>query len=289
MNQRTTTSKQFDVDLLQQQLDTRFLGVGDRVVFLPIVDSTNTQAMALARTGLQEGVVVLTDSQTAGKGRLGRRWVDRSGLDVLSSTLLRPLFPPYLLVMIASLAVVDAIAETSTLHATIKWPNDVLVRDRKIAGILIETSHDFSGRTVAIVGIGVNVNGQLPPFSESEGLQENRPLGARATTLEAECGRPLCRETFVAHLLRSLETRYLALQQEAREAPAMPLGLTSHSIRAQWRSQLSTLGRTIEVRQGDALISGIAEDVDDSGELLLRRLSGDIVTITWGDIGYPTE
>src|SRR5207302_2824185 len=139
-------------------LDTRLFGVGDRLVYFPVVDSTNIVAMQLAREGREEGVVVLTDSQTAGKGRQGRRWVDVPGCNVLSSTLLRPLFPPHLLVMIASLAVVDTIAEICGLTATIKWPNDVLIRDRKVAGILIETSHDQYSQLVAILGIGVNVN-----------------------------------------------------------------------------------------------------------------------------------
>jgi biotin-[acetyl-CoA-carboxylase] ligase BirA-like protein len=109
---------------------------------------------------------VLTDNQTAGRGRQGRRWVDVPGRNVLSSLLLRPLFPPHLLVMLASLAVVDSIAETCHIHATIKWPNDVLIGERKVAGILIETSHDLVGRLVAVLGIGVNVNGRVEELSE---------------------------------------------------------------------------------------------------------------------------
>src|SRR5207237_4036485 len=87
--------------------------------------------------------------------------LDVLGCNVLSSTLLRPLFPPHLLVMLASLAVVDSIAQTCAMGATIKWPNDVLVGDRKVAGILIETSREPAGRLVAILGIGVNVNGRI--------------------------------------------------------------------------------------------------------------------------------
>src|SRR6266581_900414 len=150
-----------NVEAIQRQLATRFFGVGNKLLYLPIVDSTNSIAMQLANERPDEGVVVLTDSQTAGKGRQGRRWVDVFGCNVLSSTLLRPLFPPHFLVMIASLAVVDAINETCGIVATIKWPNDVLVGDRKVSGILIETSHDHAGQLVAILGIGVNVNGRI--------------------------------------------------------------------------------------------------------------------------------
>src|SRR5579864_7329825 len=131
-----------DIETLARYLDTQYFGCGDRLLYLPTVDSTNTLAMQLAHERPAEGLVILTDSQTAGKGRQGRRWVDVPGCNVLSSILLRPLFPPHLLVMIASLAVVDSIAETCKIAATIKWPNDVLVEDRKVAGILIETSHD---------------------------------------------------------------------------------------------------------------------------------------------------
>jgi BirA family biotin operon repressor/biotin-[acetyl-CoA-carboxylase] ligase len=206
--------------------------------------------------------------------------------------------------MIASLAVVDTIAEICGLTATIKWPNDVLIRDRKVAGILIETSHDQYGQLVAILGIGVNVNGriQIVPgetslvtcraeYGQAQGAllqQDQAPLLATATTLETEYGHAVSRETFIVHLLRHIETDYLALQQESANPFSTvysPIPV-SQSIRERWRKQLSTLGRSIQVRQGDTVTSGIAEDVDGNGELLLRRHSGELVNITWGDVGY---
>jgi len=282
-----TPSSQLDLQALQGALDTRFFGRDSRLVFVPVVDSTNILAMQLARQGAEEGTVVLTDSQTAGKGRLGRQWLDVQGRHVLSSTVLRPQFSPYLLVMIASLAVVNAITSTCKVVASIKWPNDILIGNRKVAGILIETSHDQQGRMLAIVGIGVNVNGPSNQLATSTETDPQRP-GATATTLQSECGHVVSRETFIAHLLFNLEDLYLRLQQEAQEPVAKVNQATSRLIREQWRSQLSTLGRYIEVRQGNTLVSGVAEDVDDTGELLLRCHSGKRVSITWGDIGYPT-
>jgi BirA family biotin operon repressor/biotin-[acetyl-CoA-carboxylase] ligase len=91
----------------------------------------------------------------------------------------------------------------------------------------------------------------------------------------------------MAHLLGHIETSYLALQQETWDPAEMTTGSASRLMRERWRNQLSTLGRTIQVRQGTAILSGIAEDVDDHGELLLRCHSGERVNITWGDIGYP--
>lgn len=285
LTEEINESPRLNIDRLRNILDTQLLGKEDRLVFISIVDSTNTKAMSLALQGAEEGVVVLTDSQTAGKGRLGRRWFDRSGYNALTSTILRPLFPPYLLVMIAALAVVDTVASTCDVTATIKWPNDVLIDGRKVAGILIETSRDRAGNIVAIVGIGVNVNGQITQLVEAESAS----LQTTATTLEAACGHEVSREEFIGSLLHTLEAMYLALQQEAQVSVVTTPGTASRLIRESWRQHLSTLGRTIEVRQGDKILRGVAEDVNDNGELFLRCHSGERVCITWGDIGYPPE
>lgn len=276
-----------DIAALERLLKTRVIGRGDRLFYLPTVDSTNTLAMQLAQTRSDEGLVVLTDSQTAGKGRQGRRWVDAPGRNVLSSIVLRPMFPPHLLVMVASLAVVRAIAQSLGVTATIKWPNDVLIEDRKVAGILIETSHDLKGSLVAVVGIGVNANGRMDELAGQ--LAESASLIANATSLESACGYAVSREEFIACLLQAIEGDYLLLQQEATgdRAAAPDQVLPSRLIRERWRDQLSTLGRTIQVRQGESLISGVAEDVDGNGELLLRRHSGELVNITWGSVEYP--
>jgi len=279
-----------DLEALRRNLQTQFFGIGDRLLYLPTVESTNTLVMQLAYEQPEEGLVVLTDSQTAGKGRRGRRWVDVPGCNVLMSILFRPLFPPHMLVMITSLAVVDSIADVCQVAAVIKWPNDVLIENRKVAGILIETSHDTSGRMVAVAGIGVNVNGSIKELAKHASLQV--PLTAIATTLESACGHIVSREVFIARLLQYIEKSYFALQHEIAELAVVgtvPNELFTRLIRERWRSQLATLGRAIEVQQGNSVISGIAEDVDESGELLLRRHSGELVRITWGDVEYPVR
>lgn len=279
-----------DIETLQRNLQTQYFGIGDHLLYFPTVASTNTLAMQMAEEGPEEGLVVLTESQTAGKGRRGRRWVDVPGCNVLLSLLLRPLFPPHMLVMITSLAVVDSIADMCQVEAAIKWPNDVLVGDRKVAGILIETSHDSSGRMVAVAGIGVNVNGGIEELAEHSAMQ--LPLTATATTLESACGHTVSRELFIARLLQYIEKSYFALQQEMAKLPTVGTATSepfSRMIRERWRGQLATLGRTITVQQGNSVLSGIAEDVDESGELLLRCHSGELVSITWGDVEYPAR
>jgi len=279
-----------DLEALQRNLQTQYFGVGDRLLYLSTVESTNTLAMQLAYEQPEEGLVIHTDSQTAGKGRRGRRWVDVPGCNVLMSILFRPLYPPHILVMITSLAVVDAIADICQVAAAIKWPNDVLIEDRKVAGILIETSHDSSGRMIAVAGIGVNVNGSIKELAKHSSIQV--PLTAIATTLESACGHIVSREVFIARLLQYIEKSYFALQQEIAELSVVGTVIKepfTRLIRERWRSQLATLGRTIVVQQGNSVVSGIAEDVDESGELLLRRHSGDLVRITWGDVEYPAR
>ncbi len=281
-----------NIEVLQQQLDTIFFGNKGQLLYVPTIDSTNTRAMKLAQEGTAgEGFVVLTDSQTAGRGRLGRPWMDTFGYNVLLSTVLKPRFPLSLLVMIASLAVADAIDDVCNIAATIKWPNDVLIEERKVSGILIETTRNRSNQLIAIMGIGVNVYRQPLQTEVEQNLAKN------AITLEDACGHRVSREILIARLLEYFEASYISLQQEAIHLiptsasmdASTSWGPTSRLLRERWRNRLSTLGRAISVRQGDTVLDGIAEDVDDSGELFLRRHSGERVSITWGDIGYPIE
>jgi len=205
--------------------------------------------------------------------------------------------------MLAPLALVEAIETTCGIHASIKWPNDVLIGDQKVAGILIETSHDRSGHLVAIVGIGVNVKGHLDPAEHlikthreqsassvqytppAERAKEKEQTTSRATTLEEASGLTVSREELIANLLHAIERYYLDLQEERASVAGSQLSI-ARLIREAWRGKLSTLGRAIQVRQGDRILSGVAEDVDDGGALLLRCHSGELVSVSWGDVGY---
>lgn len=249
-----------DVERLREALAGMRLGTP--LIYFPALSSTNSYAAELARDGATEGTLVTTDDQTAGRGRIGRPWKALPGQMLALSLVLRPTFPPHFLVMAAALAVGEAIEHVTSLHAGVKWPNDVLIGNHKVCGILIEVSED-----VAILGIGMNVNGSFALDAE---------LAARAMTLEQAAGYQVSRETLLEELLRRLDALYDLLQSSGAEA--------QQSIRDRWRARLVMLGQRIMVRQDAGAFTGVAEDVTADGALLLRQDDGTQRIITWGDV-----
>jgi len=218
--------------------------------------------MELARAGAAPGILVIADEQTAGRGRIGRTWRSLPGRQLEFSLLLRPDFPPHFLVMASAVAVAEAIEAVAGVPAGIKWPNDIEVEGRKITGILIETIGD-----IAVLGIGINVNGSLAG---------DPLLAPTAITLADAAGREVSRERLFIDLLRRFDARYADLSSNGDAARA--------ALHASWRERLVTLGRRINVRQGESMLSGIAEDVDASGALLLCLDDGTRVPVHWGDV-----
>ncbi len=254
------TSSTLDVEALRR--DLRGLLLGNPLLYTPAIGSTNTRATELARAGAAEGTLVTTDEQTAGRGRVGRQWKSLPGQQLALSLVLRPLFPPHFLVMASALAVAEAIEAVTGLETAIKWPNDIQIGGRKVCGILIETSDGF-----AVLGIGLNVNGSLADDPE---------LSTRATTLATEVGKNVSREALLTELLWRLDALYATLQTAGDAGRA--------SIRDAWRARLVTLGRHVTTHQGATEISGVAEDVDADGALMLRRDDGTRQAVTWGDV-----
>lgn len=251
----------FSASLLQEGLDTRF--VGKTAHYYPLLTSTQDAAREAALGGATEGETFLADEQRAGRGRLGRTWRAPARCGVLLSVLLRPssiVYPK--LFMVASLAVVDAISKVTGLPSAIKWPNDVLLRGKKVAGALVEGEFAGEAPLFAIVGIGVNVNMAPGDFSD---------LLYPATSLSIELGAPVSREAVARELLRSLEQWYLAAQAGSQ-------------VHDSWRAHLSLLGERVTVRSGEEVLSGLAEDVDSEGRLLLRLDNGALVPLVAGDV-----
>jgi BirA family transcriptional regulator, biotin operon repressor / biotin---[acetyl-CoA-carboxylase] ligase len=241
--------------------------VGRRWVFLRQAVSTNDVARELACEGAPEGTLVVAEHQTAGRGRLNRRWHAPPGSSLLLSLVFRPSLAPHQmqwLTMACGLAVVDAVAASTGLQAGLKWPNDVLIGACKVGGILTEV--ELRGEEVdhAVVGIGLNVN--LDPRQ----IPEDLPVPA--SSLSHELGRPVDRLDLLRVLLQAVEDRYMALRR----------GRSPHE---EWAQRLTTLGQRVVVRQGGERLEGVAEGVGAEGALLLRLPDGRQKRILAGDIG----
>lgn len=243
-------------------------GLGTPIIYEPVIPSTNSLAMAQIPAGITHGTLVLTDAQPAGRGRQGRAWVTLPGQQILLSLVVQPICAPHWLVLATALSAVAALEATGVPaeRVGIKWPNDILVDERKVAGILIETTTTPVGTLMAVIGMGMNVNGSLAPWPE---------IAARATTLADALERPCAREAIIVAILDTLGQDYLALTTQANAAEA---------LLERWRARLVTLGQRASVHQGHELVSGFAEDVTSDGALILRRDDGTRQLITWGDV-----
>ena len=230
-------------------------------------DSTNDLATRMGRSGTPGGVAIFAEHQTAGRGRFGRRWASASHRGLWFSLLLRPALPLAdwaRLTTWAAVAVAAAIDETVGAKAAIKWPNDVFLADRKVAGILAESGTDSLGSPFAVLGIGVNVNHEPADFPPD--------IRATAGSLRAVVGQPLDRPAFAAAILRALDVRLPLL---AADFPAIISEAGARSF---------LLGRWIQVRAGATLCEGLAEQLDENGHLLLRRADGSVGRLTAGEV-----
>jgi BirA family biotin operon repressor/biotin-[acetyl-CoA-carboxylase] ligase len=230
--------------------------------YFPTLESTNTYAMRLPPGEAREGLVIITDHQVAGRGRIGRAWEGFARQQLTLSLLLAPSFAANWLMMASALAVYEAISGVTGLAPDVKWPNDVLVGGKKVCGILIETSGDL-----AVIGIGVNVNGSLARRPE---------LATRATTLQDEAGHLISREALAAAILLALARRYEAMRLRGDAG--------REETRVAWRARLMTLGREVSIAQGPTRVTGWAEDVTADGALIVRQSDDKRVVVTWGDV-----
>lgn len=250
---------------IEKGLTTAFMG--RRVIYYRSVGSTNDVAKELAVRGAPEGMLVIAEEQTAGRGRLGRRWLAPSGTSLLMSLLFRPYFlAPYQaqrLTMICSLAVVEAIEAVTGLTAAIKWPNDIMVRGKKAGGILTELGATGHRLDYAVVGLGLNVN---LDFGAAMG-----ELAATATSLSQELGREVSRRALLWRILENIESRYRRLQ--AGELP--------HD---EWASRLVTLHHHVIADTSQGTIEGWAEGVDADGALIVRTKGDVYQRVLVGDV-----
>jgi BirA family biotin operon repressor/biotin-[acetyl-CoA-carboxylase] ligase len=232
------------------------------VVRFAELDSTNRWVLDEARGGAADGLVCVADHQTAGRGRRGRVWNAPPGSSLLVSVLLRPGLDAgrvHIVTMAAGLALAEAVDEVAGIRALLKWPNDLIVDGRKLAGLLAEADLSATGDAHAVVvGVGCNVDWQdFPP-----------ELAETATACNLEAGHSVDRsallDAFLAHFAQRLDHL--------------------DDVPADYRARLDTLGRRVQVDLGQRVIEGVAVEIDASGQLLVTRDDGEPETIAVGDV-----
>jgi len=243
--------------------------IGREIYYFPEIDSTNRRAHDQGRRGAREGTVVLADFQSQGKGRLGRSWASPAGLNLYASIILRPPIPAKVapqITLLAGVATAHALARASGLDTRVKWPNDIFLRGKKVAGILSEMEADNTKTQFVILGIGVNVNwprGDIPP-----------DLLEIATSLRAEGGREIPRTLVAAEIFEELEQAYTSFLQEG----------FSPRLREEWNRLSWINGKRVTVTLPDKTISGEALGLDTDGALLLLDQEGKTQRFIAGDV-----
>lgn len=245
--------------LLQSEL------IGKKIVSLEETVSTNGVAFRMAEDGAEEGSVIIAEFQTGGKGRLGRSWVSPAGVNLYCSVILRPPIQPVAapqLTFLSVIAVARAIEQTTPLQARIKWPNDILINGKKVAGLLNEMSAETDKVNFVILGIGVNLNMAEGDFPDD--------LRHPATSLLLESGVKVDRTSFTSVMLHELDSLYSVFLAEGY-GPA----------RREWLERSRLEGAMVTVTDGGIVRKGVVAGIDEFGALLLdsgeQILSGDVV------------
>ncbi|WP_068775434.1 biotin--[acetyl-CoA-carboxylase] ligase [Paenibacillus sp. FJAT-26967] len=251
---------------IEEALKTSFMG--KNIVLLDEVESTMNEAHRLVAEGANEGTLVIAEEQTSGRGRMGKKWHSPKGKGIWMSLILKPRVPVYFvpqLTLLTAVALCRAVRRETGIDIGIKWPNDLLVRGKKVSGILLEMSGEDERLKYVIVGTGITAN-----LTEEDIPEE---LAAVATSLAIEAGTPVMREALIASFLNELETLY-QLYMENGFAP----------IRTMWEAMSVTLHSQVRVKTAQGVIEGRAESLDESGALVVRQLDGEKVRVYSGDV-----
>lgn len=260
--------ERIDQASLLARLQTRTLG--RTIKLYDEVDSTQNIAHELVRNGAGEGTLVIAEQQTKGRGRMGRNWLSPKGKGIWMSVVLKPEIPlPFTpqLTLLVAVALCRTIRKL-TPEVGIKWPNDLLVRGKKISGILLESSAEDERLNYVIVGVGISANLKEEDYPDD--------LREKATSLLIETGEPIDRAALVCDFLLQLEDLY-ELYSDQGFAP----------IRLLWEALTVTLQRKVTIQTAQGLEEGTAVAIDDMGALLVTKPDGRTVTYFSGDVGQP--
>jgi BirA family transcriptional regulator, biotin operon repressor / biotin---[acetyl-CoA-carboxylase] ligase len=259
-----------DAVLLRQLVSPRRLG--GKLHYFSQIGSTNSHARELAENGAAEGEIVVAEAQTQGRGRLSRRWESPPFANLYLSVILRPHLPPRRapqLTLTAAVSLAETVASFLPNPPAIKWPNDILIDGRKVAGILTEAACDAARIEYVILGIGLNVNYRRDAMPEE--------LRERATSLADATGEYVPRERLFARLIHDLDRCYGELEEAGFE-----------SLRPRWKAYFGLRGRKVCVEHNGQRIFGRAIDIDSEGGLIVEDDRGESRTIVAGDV-IPVE
>jgi BirA family biotin operon repressor/biotin-[acetyl-CoA-carboxylase] ligase len=262
-------SAALDITDVRARLSAKRLGT--RFHYFAELDSTNTRARELAESGAAEGEIVIAESQTQGRGRLGRRWESPPLSNLYLSIVLRPGLPPKhapQITLAAAVALVETVGSFLPRPPVIKWPNDILIDGKKLAGILTEAACDTECVQYVILGIGLNLNYRAETMPET--------LRQRATSMADLAGENLSRETVLVRLIHDLDRCYGELEESGFAA-----------LRPRWETHFGLRGRRVRVELGDQTIIGRAQGIDHEGALIVdtddeqRRsiIAGDVIPL----------
>lgn len=254
-----------DYDIAAHLLTTE---IGLSLHCLDSVDSTNLFAKRVAREGAPHGALIVSDEQTAGRGRLGRMWESQPGIGLYFSLVLRPELPPAdapQLTTVAAVSIARVLRDGYSVEARLKWPNDILVHGRKICGILVEMSCDLDRIHHIILGVGINVH----RFVRDPGSD----VSARAIALDEVTRSQSSRVRLLASVLDSIETYYRKW-----------LSCGFSPILTEAKSLSCTLGQRVAVSTPAGVIEGVARDIDLSGALVVEEPTGVSRKIYAGDV-----
>ena len=243
-------------------LQTKF--IGRKIYYFESLGSTMDTALQFGIKGEAEGTIVLAEAQTKGRGRLGRQWVSPKYKGIYASIILRPKISPQaapILTLLSAVSICEAIKEVTQIEAQIKWPNDILINNKKLGGILTELNAEMDEVRFVVIGIGLNVN------------NDKKNLVSGATSLKEQKKENVNRINLLQELLRKIEANYLLFQTRGA-------GL----IIEKWRDYNITLGKRVKVYAHKEHYEGEAIDIDTDGGLLLRSDSGLTQKVTAGDV-----
>jgi BirA family biotin operon repressor/biotin-[acetyl-CoA-carboxylase] ligase len=242
--------------------------IGKSVISFDSTPSTIDAASSLAREGACDGTVVVAESQSGGRGRLGRKWSSPGGVGIWTSIILRPSIPPRdapKLTLLAAVSVAGVLKEQYGLDAKIKWPNDVIAANRKICGALTELVAEQDAVKYLITSFGLNVNQTRSKFPA-----EVRDI---ATSMRIESGKKLDRPEVFRRVLSEFDKHYAHFREHGGE-----------DILDRWRRLSGTLGRRVKIQLRDEQVEGVAHDIDDDGSLIIDLGGGSLRSIAYGDV-----